>query len=175
VDHPATQAWKRRRLEEAAIGIPDTLAFVPVNFEQQDLAVELARAGLDADRPAFFAWLGVTPYLHLPALMATLGTIARAARGGGGVVFDYGVKPSVLSLKQRMIFEAMSARVRAAGEPWITFFDPNQLVHDLHALGFDRVEDSGPDELNPRYFADRTDGLHIGGVGRIMTALSTSG
>src|SRR5215468_1868913 len=29
VDHPATQAWKRQRLAEAAIPIPDSLTFAP--------------------------------------------------------------------------------------------------------------------------------------------------
>ena len=35
VDHPATQAWKRRRLEEAAIPIAASVTFVSVDFERQ--------------------------------------------------------------------------------------------------------------------------------------------
>src|ERR1035437_3638091 len=38
VDHPATQAWKRQRLAEAAIPLPDNLTFAPVDFERQSLA-----------------------------------------------------------------------------------------------------------------------------------------
>src|SRR4051794_41452471 len=37
VDHPATQAWKRGRLEEAGIAVPDSVRFVPVDFERQKL------------------------------------------------------------------------------------------------------------------------------------------
>jgi methyltransferase (TIGR00027 family) len=58
VDHPATQAWKRSRLEDAGIAIPDSMRFVPVDFERQNLADELAQAGFNMDQPAFFSWLG---------------------------------------------------------------------------------------------------------------------
>lgn len=46
VDHPATQAWKRRRLEEAGIPIPHSLTYAPVDFEREHLAEQLAAAGL---------------------------------------------------------------------------------------------------------------------------------
>jgi methyltransferase (TIGR00027 family) len=174
VDHPATQAWKRQRLVEAEIDIPDTLTFVPVDFEHDDLGTALARAGVDTE-PVFFAWLGVTPYLHRTAVMATLRTIARLAAGGGGVVFDYGIDPGLLSGIQRMAFDAMAARVSAAGEPWVTFFDPDRLIQDLHAAGFSDVADAGAEEINRRYFSDRADGLRVGGLGHIMTAWARGG
>src|ERR1700730_10042639 len=58
VDYPATQQWKRERLNEAGLAIPGSLTFAPVDFERQSLADGLKAAGLDADRPAFFQWLG---------------------------------------------------------------------------------------------------------------------
>ncbi|MEO8076441.1 MAG: class I SAM-dependent methyltransferase [Acidobacteriota bacterium] len=175
VDHPATQGWKRQRLLEAGIKIPAALTFVPVDFEHDDLAVELARAGCHPDQPVFFAWLGVTPYLKREAAMTTLRTIARMAIGGGGVVFDYGVDPDRLNRIQRMVFDAMAARVSAAGEPWLTFFDPDRLVDDLRAIGFSDVSDAGPEALNRLYFAGRSDGLRVGSLGRIMTAWVRTG
>src|SRR5580704_3792709 len=63
VDFPATQAWKRERLRESGLAIPDTLTFAPVDFERESLADGLVPAGFRRDRPAFFQWLGVTPYL----------------------------------------------------------------------------------------------------------------
>jgi len=44
VDHPMTQAWKRERLGEAGISIPNTLTFAPVNFENQTLSEGLRQA-----------------------------------------------------------------------------------------------------------------------------------
>src|SRR5689334_22848638 len=35
VDHPDTQAWKRRRLAEAGIEVPGSVAYVGVDFERQ--------------------------------------------------------------------------------------------------------------------------------------------
>src|ERR1700709_2850396 len=51
VDHPATQAWKRRRLEAGNISSPASMIFAPVDFESQTLADRLARAGVGAARP----------------------------------------------------------------------------------------------------------------------------
>lgn len=72
VDHPATQIWKRTRLEEAGIPIPKTLTFSPVDFEIQTLEDGLRREGFDTGKCTFFSWLGVTMYLTSDAISATL-------------------------------------------------------------------------------------------------------
>ena len=76
VDFPATQEWKRALLAAADIAVPANLTFVPLDFEHMTLAAGLAGAGFDSSKPAFFGWLGVVPYLTLPAFRATLETIA---------------------------------------------------------------------------------------------------
>ncbi len=81
VDLPATQAWKRKMLGSAEIAVPESLTFVPLDFERQMLAAELAEAGFDHRLPAFFGWSGVVPYLTLTAFRATLETIGRMRRG----------------------------------------------------------------------------------------------
>jgi methyltransferase (TIGR00027 family) len=58
VDHPATQAWKCRRLEEAAIPIPAS-----VDFGRQMITDALRRSGFRSDEPLFFSCIGVTRYL----------------------------------------------------------------------------------------------------------------
>src|SRR5215470_17900068 len=37
VDHPATQEWKRQRLAEAHLALPQWLMFVPVDLERDDV------------------------------------------------------------------------------------------------------------------------------------------
>ena len=65
----------------------------------------------------------------------------------------------------------MMQRVAAAGEPFRTFFDPAALAERLRAMGFHRLEDLGADEINARYFNNRTDELRvIGRLGRLMSA-----
>ena len=169
VDHPATQSWKRTRLREADIAIPDTLTFAPVDFEQQTLADGLSRAGFRADEEAFFSLLGVVIYLTKTAVMETFKFVASLP-SGSEIVFDYDILPSALSQIQRYAREAGARRVAAIGEPWITYFDPSSLASELRGLGFKQVEDFGPEEANNRYFKDRADSLHIWGSGRLMKA-----
>jgi hypothetical protein len=64
VDHPSTQEWKRGRLRDAGIRIPDTMTFAAVDFERQSLADQLIAAGFRPDAGAFFSWLGVTLIFH---------------------------------------------------------------------------------------------------------------
>ncbi len=170
VDYPATQEWKRQLLADAGIPIPPTLTFVPLDFEHDTLPHALAGAGFDAAAGAVFSWLGVVPYLTRTAIMDTLRFVASATRAGGGIAFDYGISPDTLTLTQRAVFYAMAARVRAAGEPWQTFFDPDELRRDLLALGFAMADDVPPAVINARYFAGREDGLRVGGIGHLFWA-----
>lgn len=168
VDHPATQGWKRERLAEAGIAAPDELTYAPVNFETETLAHGLQRAGFDAAKPAVFAWLGVVPYLTREAIMATLRFIAGLPRGTA-VVFDYGVPPSQRDPVAAAAHKAMAERVAASGEPFRSFFVPEELARDVKGAGFTNVEDFDPEKLNARYFAGRTDGFRVRG-GHLMRA-----
>jgi methyltransferase (TIGR00027 family) len=170
VDHPATQAWKREQLQAADISIPPSLTFVPIDFEQQTLQAGLEDAGLDTDSPAFFSWLGVTPYLTREACMTTLSHIAKMP-AGGGVVFDFAVDPALLNAGQRQALAALSARVARYGEPFQLFFDPGNLQDELKRMGFQHTEFLQGKELNERYFKDRSDGLLVrGSLGHLMGA-----
>jgi len=169
VDHPTTQTWKRARLKEAGITLPNNLTFAPVDFETQTLAERLVGAGYDSGKCTFFSWLGVTEYLTTEAVMTTLRFIASAPVGSG-VVFDYVLSPSLLTPVQRSRFDAIAQRVASAGEPWKTFFDPGLLAMDLRAMGFEYSEDNGPEEINARYFDGRKDGLRVGSLSHIMNA-----
>jgi methyltransferase (TIGR00027 family) len=170
VDHPATQAWKLERLLAAGIAIPPSLRFVPVDFERQTLAAGLKEGGFDSGSPAFFSWLGVTPYLTRESCMATLRFIAQLPRGSG-VAFDFAVDPKLLNLRQRLALYVISRRVAAAGEPFQLFFRPTELAEELRNLGFQRTEILGTEEINARYFNGREDGLRVrGGLGQLMGA-----
>jgi methyltransferase (TIGR00027 family) len=168
VDHPATQAWKRARLNEAAIAIPDEMTFAAVDFERQSIEDGLLRAGFDRQQLAFFSWLGVTPYLSRPAFDATILFIA-CLPAGSGVVFDFAVERSLLSPTQQRALDALAERVARAGEPFQLFFDPAALVSELARLGFGSIEDLSGDLINARYFAGRSDGLAVSGGGHLLS------
>jgi methyltransferase (TIGR00027 family) len=170
VDHPATQGWKRRRLENAGIAIPSSTVFVAVDFERQTLDAELSLSGFKANEAAFFSWLGVTPYLTPDKVIGTLRMI-HAMSGENQVVFDYAMPRSSLNWLNRIAFDRMATRVAFAGEPFQGFFVPSELMRALHEMGYRKVEDLPPGEINTRYFAGRSDGLRIRGeLGRFMSA-----
>ena len=170
VDHPATQAWKRECLQAASIAIPLSLTFVPIDFERNTLANGLQQSGFDLDSPAFFSWLGVTPYLTRGACLTTLAAIANLP-SPSAVVFDFAVRRDLLNFPQKLALYALSRRVAAAGEPFRLFFDPGTLADDLQGLGFSRTEALDGAEINRRYFHNRTDGLRVsGGLAHLMAA-----
>jgi methyltransferase (TIGR00027 family) len=156
VDHPATQAWKRQRLAEAAIPVPRALTFAPVEFERETLADGLAAAGFDPAQRTFFTWLGVVPYLTEQAIFSTLGFIASLP-GGAHVVFDYSNPPASGPDQDEYaaVREALAARVASVGEAFRSHFETDELHAKLTALGFREVEDLGPTLIRERYLANR--------------------
>ncbi|HLJ71548.1 MAG TPA: SAM-dependent methyltransferase [Roseiarcus sp.] len=144
VDHPATQAWKRERIAAAMTGEPPALSFVAVDFEKQSFIDELAKAGFDRQAPAFFIWLGVTPYLTRDAIVSTLTAVARAS---AEIVFDYGEPLDAFSGARRAAMEAFQARVAAIGEPLLSRFRPADMAALLRETGFAHFDDFGPHEM----------------------------
>jgi len=171
VDFPATQQWKRSLLASASIPIAANLTFVPLDFEHMSLAEGLAAAAFDPTRPTFLGWLGVVPYLSLPAFRSTLEFIGRLPPGSG-VCFDFAQPPESIEPRFLPAFQALAARVAAAGEPFRLFFTPDQLRQEFQTAGFTRIEIRTPGEINDMYFAGRSDGLTMprGGVGMFATA-----
>jgi len=168
VDHPATQQWKRELLAAGNLPAPANLTYAPVDFECQSLPEQLAAAGFDAARPSFFAWLGVVPYLTLPAFRATVSFVA-AQPAGSGIVFDYAQPRHALSPQEQLAHDSLAARVAQAGEPFQLFFTPSEAACELE--DFRAIEDLGAYELNLRYFANRTDQLQLrGSAARILSA-----
>lgn len=127
-------------------------------------------AGLDRLQPSFFSWLGVTMYLAPATTLQTVSAVAPLAAGGGGLVFDYTVRPETVNLVKRLAFRVLAGRLAKAGEPFIGFFDPPELVTALRNGGFTEVEDLSASELTARYLANRGDGLRLSGLGHILCA-----
>ena len=138
------------------------MTFVPVNFEREALADGLCAAGLDVQRPVFFAWLGVTMYLTDAAIATTLRYIATRPPGSA-LVLDYSLPTSSLNRGERFFRALLARRVRKAGEPFINFFTPQRMRATLEAAGLHPEEDLGMEGMNARYFIGRTDGLAIKG------------
>jgi methyltransferase (TIGR00027 family) len=173
VDHPATQAFKRERADAAGFLPTSGVTYVAIDFEKQALAAALAANGFDSTLPAFFSWLGVVPYLELAATAETLRFVASVATPVE-VVFDYAVDPALLSAAEQAAVAVLADRVAAAGEPFRAYFVPGHLHAQLRQMGFDVVDELGPDEINQLYFNGRRDGLRLRGrAARVLSARRT--
>jgi methyltransferase (TIGR00027 family) len=168
VDHPASQAWKRERLAELGVSLPPGLVLAPVDFESQTLHEGLVAAGFDFSACAVFSWIGVTMYLTLAAIEATLETVA-ACPPGSRIVLTYNPPPPALDDQALAMHSTMSRVVGEMGEPWISLFTPDEASALLHRCGFGAVEHFGPAEAIRTYFGGRTD-VRLGMPQRLLVA-----
>jgi len=168
VDQPASQAWKRQRLEELGIHPPGNLTFAPIDFETQTLRERLVAAGFDFAAPAVFSWIGVTMYLTVDAIRSTLATIAACAPGTR-VVLTYNQPPSALSDLAREVETTIRRFADESGEPFVSLFVPSQIEELLREVGFNEITHFGPEEAVRTYFAGRSD-VRFGGAQRLIAA-----
>lgn len=89
VDFPATQALKREKLKTIDLPERHHLTYVPIDFNKDDLAMELSNAGYDPNVKTLFIWEGVTMYLDAESVNATLKFISSNSAKGSTLYFDY--------------------------------------------------------------------------------------
>jgi methyltransferase (TIGR00027 family) len=158
VDHPGTQQWKRERLGAAGIPVPGSVRFVATDFERDSLGGCLRRAGFDPARPALVSWLGVTVYLTQAAISQTLAEIGGFAPGTQ-LITDY-MLPAALRDETGNAYAGLVAPAAAdRGEPWLTFFAPDEMSALLEQHGFGAVERVRQRDSVPAALWHRTDSL----------------
>ena len=171
VDHPATQAWKRQRLQQAGIAEPANLQFAPVDFIETTLEGGLSRAGFSNTVPTFFSMLGVSQYLTLAELDRTFGFV-RGMPPGSEIVFTIAVPDDMLQPDEVEFTAALTKRFAEIGEPWHTRVRPETFAARLNDMGFSAVTYLTPEEANVRYFGNRTDTLRASELELLMRAIT---
>jgi methyltransferase (TIGR00027 family) len=149
VDHPSTQATKRRIVRRAV----DTrnVAFVGVEFGRDDLAAALSRAGYRADARTLVLWEGVTNYLTADAVDDTFDAVAALVGGGAPVVFTYIDRGMLDGTSDFAGAGESAAHVERVGEPYTFGFAPDELSAYLSDRGFDLVSDTSVADAVRRY------------------------
>jgi methyltransferase (TIGR00027 family) len=160
VDHPITQADKRRRIAERGWVEPVALHWIPIDFAKQGFAAALKDSPYDPHKKSFFSWQGVTYYLTREQVFATWRAIADVASAGSSIVFDYMDADAFDPQRASPLVQRVQAMVKTAGEPMKTGFDPSTLVTSLATVGLSLIEALGPSDIQARYFSERTDGYH---------------
>ena len=172
VDHSASQSWKQDRLLDLGIEVPHNLVFTPNDFERQTLREGLTGAGFDFSRAAVFSWVGVTMYLTLDAIEATLATISEC-RPGSRVALTYNQPHHILDEVSLQVTQTFQAIATELGEPFVTFFVPGAIEALVRNHGFDDIAHFGPEEARSAWFGGATD-VAIAGAQRLLAATVSS-
>lgn len=144
VDHPSTQATKRRRIDAHRCRAR-SLTFVPVDFEVDSLDLRLDEAGHDPLRATMWIWEGVTPYLGSAAIEATLRTVGARSAPASSLAMTYAVESQVpLPALTRIGFSAL-------GEPIVTTMSPDEAACRAAACGFAPTSDTDSSEWSTRF------------------------
>jgi methyltransferase (TIGR00027 family) len=159
IDQPGPQAWKRQRLVELGLGVPDWLRFVPVDFEAGEAwRDELVTAGFDDSKPAIVVSTGVSMYLTKEANTATLRQVAALAPGST-LAMTFLLPLELADPEIRPGLEMAEKGARASGTPFLSFFTPPEIQALAREAGFGEARHVSAADLTQRYFAGRTDGL----------------
>ncbi len=158
VDRPGPQAWKRRRLIELGLDVPEWLRLVPVDFEADSWSDGLAAAGFDAAQPAVVASTGVSMYLTKEGNAATLRQIASFATGST-LAMTFLLPMELLDERDRPGLQMAASGAQASGTPFLSFFAPSEMLQLARQAGFRDARHVPLSELAELYFGDRSDGF----------------
>lgn len=153
VDHPATQATKRKVLDRVLAVPPKHVRFVALDFNQRDLASAMAAAGYRESARTFILWEGVTNYLTEAAVDTTLRWCSRASPGSL-LLFTY-VHRDLLTTPDAFVgTKNLFASLERAGEEMTFGMDPSEVPGFLADRGLSLESDLGAAEYRKRYFGD---------------------
>jgi methyltransferase (TIGR00027 family) len=153
IDHPDTQAAKRRALERALPAVPGNVRFVASDFTKRDLDSRTRAAGYRESARTLFLWEGVTNYLSEAAVDATLRWCARAA-AGSLLLFTY-VHRDILTRPSAFVgARSLFAALERAGERFTFGIEPSELREFLARRGLSLERDVGAAEFRAIYFGE---------------------
>ena len=139
IDHPATQHWKKTRLTECNINLPDNLKFVGFDFENQTLAEALEAGGVRSNAVTMFTWLGVQMYLTSATVQATLAVLGKFPPGSQ-LIMDFAMPDATHPDEQLQDpVGELNRVVSEMGEPFESTYTEQELETCLKEAGFSDV------------------------------------
>jgi O-methyltransferase involved in polyketide biosynthesis len=122
------------------------------------MARPLVEVGFATDRPSLVVSTGVTQYITEQALTATANEVASLPVGTT-LACTFIVPAESTARNERELRAVTEQRAAERGAPWISFYQPGDIVDMMRAASFAAVEHVSPTSWNDRWFKRRTDGL----------------
>ncbi|MCM3208006.1 class I SAM-dependent methyltransferase [Paenibacillus illinoisensis] len=158
IDHPATQQFKSDRLSWANLSIPDNLHLIPMDFAHGFAYENLISKGFK-NQKTFLSLLGVSYYLSKEVLFNLLRQAFADLPSGSSMVLDYADERL---FEEKGVFnrvENMLKLAASSGEPMQSCFAYHEIEGMLADAGLLIYEHLTPDDIQERYFNNRTDEL----------------
>jgi methyltransferase (TIGR00027 family) len=153
VDHPASQKAKIDKLSQAAIAVPENVAFVSVDFEHETLRDRLVDHDLDFSAPVFVSCLGVLVYLTMDAVTDVFRFIA-SLQDGSECVLTFGG----WARKGDSAAASLADMAASAGEPFLSPMDADEVTALCDTTGLAQPVFPTTAEIL-EYLGDRRDSL----------------
>ena len=149
VDLPVNIERKKAAVRRVLGQAPPSVRLVPVDFERDDLAAELTKAGHRRGDRTFFVWEGVTQYLTADAVHATFEYL-RSAAPSSRLVFTYVRRDFIDGTN---LYGARSAhrRFREKQQLWKFGMDTDGIAAYVAQYGWRLIEQAGPDYFLRHY------------------------
>lgn len=158
VDLPSEQQLKKERLRQAELVIPRNLHFVPMDFTREMIRTD-SWSSLFRDVRTMFTLLGVSYYLPKEDLCRLIHHAFAPLPAGSSIVFDYADEHLFQEKGKYNRVENMVKMATMGGEPMLSCFTYEDMEHLLEKAGLLIYEHLSPEEVQERYFSQRTDDL----------------
>ncbi|MFH0345514.1 class I SAM-dependent methyltransferase [Bacillus vallismortis] len=158
VDHSATQQFKKNKLKDAKLTIPEHLHFVPMDFTKTFSYQPLIDEGFENTK-TLFSLLGVSYYLTREENASLISHLFSHVPSGSSIVFDYADETLFTAKGTSNRVEHMVKMAAASGEPMKSCFTNQEIEHLLESAGLLIYEHLSPDDIHDLFFGNRTDEL----------------
>jgi methyltransferase (TIGR00027 family) len=149
VDQPVNIERKKDVVRRVLGEAPPSVRLVAVDFERDDLADALAKAGHRGDDRTFFIAEGVTQYLTADAVYTTFAFL-RDAAPASRLVFTY-VRRDFIDGTNMYGARSAYRRFRERQQLWKFGLDPDEVSSVVAQYGWRLTEQAGPDYFLRNY------------------------
>ncbi|PRT30088.1 SAM-dependent methyltransferase [Bacillus wiedmannii] len=158
VDHPSTQRFKKERIKEGELEIPNNLHFISMDFTKDFSKQKLVNEGFE-NKKTFFSLLGVTYYLTKEELSSLIENLFEMVPEGSSIVFDYPDENLFTEKGLSNRVENMVKMAAVGGEPMKSCFSYTEMEALLEKAGLLIYEHLSPEDIHTLYFEGRNDYL----------------
>ncbi|MGH1287356.1 class I SAM-dependent methyltransferase [Bacillus toyonensis] len=160
VNHPSTQAFKKKRVKKAEHEVPNNLHFVSMDFTKGFSYEQLQNEGFE-NKKTCFSLLGVTYYLTKEELASLIEYLFEMVPAGSSIVFDYPDENLFIEKGLSNRVENMVKMAAVGGEPMKSCFSYTEMEALLEKAGLLIYEHLSPEDINKLYFEGRNDCLEV--------------